>query len=195
MALTKEALWKIVTGEETAPVGDERERVKFATRRIRALATVVLSFDPSILFSLWKSRGSSHHVEKVSRSIREKTWATRFDLCRKLHSMRLKGGDSTQEHIKTMTELFDSLLVTGETVLEVVTERILHQERKSKDRNKASSSTERAMTSHRSFKRKLRRGTYCGRLGHIKKFCRELKADQREKKEKPKAASTTSRKD
>ena len=77
--------------------------------------------------------------------------------------MRLKGGDSAQEHIKTMTEQFDSLSVAGENVseedrilyllaslpddynvlvtaleahedvpkLEVVTERILHQERKS----------------------------------------------------------------
>ena len=58
-----------------------------------------------------------------------------------------------------------------------------------------SSSTEQAMTSHRSFKTKTRRCTYCGRLGHIKKFCRELKADQKEKKEKPKAATTTIRKD
>ena len=46
----KEVLWKVVTGEETAPAGDERERAKFATRRDRALATVVLSVDPSILY-------------------------------------------------------------------------------------------------------------------------------------------------
>ena len=81
--------------------------------------------------------------------------------------MRLNDGDSVQEHIKIMTELFDALSVAGETVseedrvvyllaslpesysvlvtaleanvdvpkLEVVTERILHQERKLKDRS------------------------------------------------------------
>ena len=51
------------------------------------------------------------------------------------------------------------------------------------------------MTSHRSVKGKPRRCTYHGKLGYIKKFCREHKADQKEKKEKPKAATTTTRKD
>ena len=103
-----------------------------------------------------------------SDQFEKKTWTTRLDLRCKLHSMRLKGGDSAQEHIKAMTELFDSLSVAGETVseedrvvyllaslpvtaletnedvpkLEVVTERILQQERKSKDMSEASSSTE-----------------------------------------------------
>ena len=196
-------MWKIVTGEETAPVGDEQERAKFATRRDQALATVVLSVDPSILYLIGNPEDPVVVWKKLDQ-FEKKTSATRLDLRRKLHSMRLKGGDSTQEHIKAMTELFDSLSVAGETVseedrvvyllaslpddynvlvtaleanedvpkLEVVTERILHQERKSKDRSEASSSTERAMTSHRSFKRKPRRCTYCGKLGHIKKFCR-----------------------
>ena len=102
--------------------------------------------------------------KKLADQFEKKTWATRLDLRRKLHSMRLKGGDSAQEHIKAMTELFDSLSVAGEPVsgedrvvyflaslsddynvlvtaleanedvskLEVVTERLLHQERKSK---------------------------------------------------------------
>ena len=48
MMLMKEGLWKIVTGEETEP-NDEGQRAKFATRRDRALTTMVLSVDPSIL--------------------------------------------------------------------------------------------------------------------------------------------------
>ena len=47
--LMNEGLWKIVTGEETEP-NDKGQRAKFATRRDRALATVVLSVDPSILY-------------------------------------------------------------------------------------------------------------------------------------------------
>ncbi len=39
----KDGLWRIVTGEDTAP-GNEAERVKFDTRRDRALATVVLLY-------------------------------------------------------------------------------------------------------------------------------------------------------
>ncbi len=46
MALMKESLWKIVTGEETEPTGDDSAR---ATKRNRALATVVLSVDTSLL--------------------------------------------------------------------------------------------------------------------------------------------------
>lgn len=40
MALMKEGLWRIVTGEEAAPAGTEAERAKFATRKDRALATI-----------------------------------------------------------------------------------------------------------------------------------------------------------
>ena len=157
MALMKEGLWRIVTGEEVAPTGgSESERAKFASRRDRALATVVLSVDPSLIGTpedpvvVWK---------KLADQFEKKTWATRLDKRRKLHSLKLKDGDSAHDHIKVMTELFDALTVAGETVsevdrvvyllaslpdtynvlvtaleanedvprLEVVTERILHQ--------------------------------------------------------------------
>lgn len=45
-----EGLWRIVTGQETAPTGSETEQAKFAARRDRALATVVLSVDTSLLY-------------------------------------------------------------------------------------------------------------------------------------------------
>ena len=51
MALMKGGLWKIVTGDEAAPTGgSESERAKFAASRDRALATVVLSVDTSLLY-------------------------------------------------------------------------------------------------------------------------------------------------
>ena len=57
--------------------------------------------------------------KKLADQFEKKTWATRLDSRRKLHSMRSKGGgDSAQEHIKAMTELFDWLSVAGETVSE-----------------------------------------------------------------------------
>lgn len=67
MALMKEGLWRIVTGEETAPgAGTEAERAKFTTRKDRALAMIVLSVDPSLLYlvgdpedpvAVWKKLG------------------------------------------------------------------------------------------------------------------------------------------
>ena len=126
--------------------------------------------------------------------------------------------DSAQEHIKEMTELFDALSVAGETVseedrviyllaslpesfnvlvtaldanedvpkLEVVTERILHQERKSKERSEASPGTESAMTSRR---HKPMRCHHCGRLGHIKRYCKDLKAEKEGQKDEKKKIS------
>ena len=171
MALMKEGLWRIVTGEEVAPTGgSESERAKFASRRDRALATVVLSVDTSLLYLIGTPEDPVVVWKKLADQFEKKTWATRLDLRRKLHSLKLKDGDSAHDHIKVMTELFDALTVAGETVseedrvvyllaslpdtynvlvtaleanedvpkLEVVTERILHQERKMKDKGEAS---------------------------------------------------------
>ena len=48
MALMKEGLWMIVTSQETT-TSSEDERAKFAARRHRALATVVLSVDITVI--------------------------------------------------------------------------------------------------------------------------------------------------
>ena len=226
MALMKEGLWRIVTGQETAPTGSEAERAKFAARRDRVLATVVLSVDTSLLYLVGNPEDPTVVWKKLADQFEKKTWATRLDLCRKLHSLRLKDGDSVQEHIKVMTELFDALSVTGETIseedrvvyllaslpesysvlvtaleanedvpkLEVVTERILHQERKSRDKSEAGSTTENAMTSRKTFRRKPIKCYHCGELGHIKKYCRDLKAEKegwKERKTKPQKAATS----
>ena len=214
MALMKEGLWKIVTGEEVAPTtGGAGEQAKFATRRDRALATIVLSIDTSLLYIISDPKDPVVVWGKLADQFEKKTWATRLDLRRKLHSLQLKDRESAQTHIKVMTEIFDALAVAGETVseedrvvyllaslpesynvlvtaleanedvpkLEVVTERILHQERKLKDKNH---STEGAMYSQRNFKGKLKRCNYCGRLGHIKKYCRDLiKVEKERQKE------------
>ncbi len=52
MALMREGLWEIVSGKERAPsesAGAE-ERAKYSARSDRALATVVLAVDPSLLY-------------------------------------------------------------------------------------------------------------------------------------------------
>ena len=58
MALMKDGLWGIVSGAETAPKG-EAEIARFAVRRDKALATIVLAIEPSLLHLtqkiLWRS--------------------------------------------------------------------------------------------------------------------------------------------
>ena len=51
MGLLKEGLWGIVEGSETEPTGGtEAARAKFAGRRDKALATLGLSLEPTLLY-------------------------------------------------------------------------------------------------------------------------------------------------
>ena len=65
--------------------------------------------------------------------------------------------------------------------LEVVTERIVHQERNSNERSEASPVTESAMTSRKTYRRKPIRCHHCGELGHIKRYCKDHKAQKEPK--------------
>ena len=51
--------------------------------------------------------------------------------------------------------------------LEVVTEGIIHQEWKAKD--KSGTGVDHAMTSHKFYKQKPKKYSRCGKMGHIKK--------------------------
>ena len=51
MALMKDGLWSIVSGSERAPAAAEADKyAKFVARRDRALAIIVLSVEPSLLY-------------------------------------------------------------------------------------------------------------------------------------------------
>ena len=76
MNLMKEGLWKIVTGEETNPA-DEREM--FATRRGRALATVVLAVDLTILYLIGNPEDPVVVWKKLANQFEMKTWTRRLD--------------------------------------------------------------------------------------------------------------------
>ena len=139
---------------------------KFLARKDKALATIVLPVQPSLLYLIGDPEDPSEVWQKLESQFQKRTWANKLQLRRKLFSLRLKEGDSVQEHIKAMTEIFDGLSVVGDpisdkdrvvhllaslpeshnvlvTVLEaneavprteVVTERLLHEERKLTER-------------------------------------------------------------
>ena len=112
----KDGLWNIGNGTETAPSASNANwRVKFSTRRDRALATIVLSVEPSLLYLI---RDPQDPIAVWQNQFEKKTWANKLDLQCRLHSLRLKDSDLVQEHIKTMTEIFDVLSVVGDPISE-----------------------------------------------------------------------------
>ena len=104
MALVRDGLWGIVEGTETAPPaeGTADRRSKFIARRDRALATIVLAVEPSLLYLIGDPKAPAVVWQKLQDQFQKKTWA---NLRRRLHSLRLRDGESVQEHIKTMIEL------------------------------------------------------------------------------------------
>ena len=115
MTLMKDGLWRIVSETERDPGDGEAEaHSKFLSRRDRALAIIVLVHGRAIIalfdwdpVAVWK---------KLIDQFQKKTWANKLELRRKLYSLRLKDGESVQEHIKAMTELFDALAVMDSPV-------------------------------------------------------------------------------
>ena len=118
MALMKESLWDIVSGTETAPPdGSSADRITmFRSRKDRALATVILSIDPKLLYLVGEPSDPVEVWTLLSNNFQKKTWANRLALRRRLHSLRLKEGQSVRNHIKCMTELFGELSVVGDKI-------------------------------------------------------------------------------
>ena len=117
MALVKDGLWGIVSGSETAPTEGADQQVKFAARKDKALAIIVLAVDPSLLYLIGADPTNPVVVWKaLADHFQRNTWANKLELKRKLFSMRLAEGGSVQDHIKSLTEVCDQLAAVGEPV-------------------------------------------------------------------------------
>ncbi len=167
MALLRDGLRDLVNGIETAPREDASKWANYLARKDRALATILLSIEPSLLYLIGEPEDPIVVWKKLLDQFQKKTWANKLALRRKLYSLKLKDGDAVQEHIKVMIETFDALSVVGDKIeeedwvvnllaslpdsfnmlvpafeacedvpkMEVVTERLLHEERKLRERD------------------------------------------------------------
>ena len=111
MALMKEDLWSIVNETETPLAEDATAATiaKYCTRKDRALATIVLSINPSLLYLIGDFKEPVEVWKKLKRQFQKKTWANKLMLHCKLHFLHLKEGESVQEHIKKINEKLMSL--------------------------------------------------------------------------------------
>ena len=211
MALKKDGVWGVV--DETVvrpPEGETDKLAKFNTKWDRALAIIVLSIEPKLLYLIGEPTSPIVVWRTLADQFQKKTWANKLHLRKRLYAMRLKDGGSVQEHVRTMTELFNELSVIGDAItdedrvvhllaslpdsynvlvtaleacaevprMEVVTERLLHEERKSTDGEPSSSSGAKEGDKAMMVKRQKYRGPKCygcKQFGHIKRDCRSSK--------------------
>ena len=74
MALMKGGLWGIVSGTETAPEEREAERfAKYIARRNKALAIIVLSIEPSLLYLIGDPKEPINVWKKLGDQFQKKT--------------------------------------------------------------------------------------------------------------------------
>ena len=116
MSLMKDGLWGIVSGTEVEPEEGTQAHAKFLTRRDHALAIIVLSLDPSLLYLIGDPTDPAAVWTKLSTQFQRKTWANKLALRRRLHSLRLRDGQKVQDHMKSITEIFDGLAVLGDDI-------------------------------------------------------------------------------
>ena len=116
MSLIKDGLWSIVMETEAAPAEGSDRYPKYRTRRNKALATIVLSVDPSILYLIGDREDPVAVLKLLSEQFQRATWANKLALCQRLHSLWLKEGRSVQDHVKAITEIFNKLSVIGDNI-------------------------------------------------------------------------------
>lgn len=119
----RDGLWSIVDGSEAAPTSRE-QLVKYNIRKDKALATIVLAVETSLLYLLGEPTEPKEAWETLERQFQRKSWANKLHLRRKLYSMKLKDDQPVQDHVKLMTEVFNELAVIGDPVDE--DDRVVH---------------------------------------------------------------------
>ena len=123
MLLIKEGGWGIVSETEDVPDEPGLYR-KYLAKRDRALSTIVLGIDHSLLYLIGDPEDPVFVWRKLEAQFQRRTWANKLSLRRKLYGLKLKENEDVQGHIKSMIEVFDELAVIGDEVEEE--DRVVH---------------------------------------------------------------------
>ena len=99
MALLKQQLWGIVSGTETAPEL-AAELAEFEIKRDKALATLVLAVDPSLLYLLGEPQDPKTVWDILQGQFQKKMWANKLCLRRKLYRLKCVRADQYMSILK-----------------------------------------------------------------------------------------------
>ena len=87
MALMKDGLWNIVNGIDEIPEANDAKQ-KYIVERDRALAIIVLSIRPSLLYLIGDPQDPAVVWRKLSEQFQKKTWANKLALRRNSTELR-----------------------------------------------------------------------------------------------------------
>ena len=117
MALIRENTWEIVNGSEECPPQTDRDAYKkYCNRRDRALATIVLTLDPELLYLVENIDDPIQVWNKLEKNFQTKSVESKFALRKKLINTKFQDGTSIQSHVKIFSETFSNLAAIGDTL-------------------------------------------------------------------------------
>ena len=113
MLLIRDNLFPLVEGTESEPATDSlASGMVYHSRRNKALTTIILSIDPSLLYIVGSDPSDPAEVwQKLRDTFQKKTWANKLRLKRRLYGMKSTPGGNLQSHFRAFTEIFDELSV------------------------------------------------------------------------------------
>ncbi len=105
MALVKDRLWGIVVVTEGTPAENMAAIRKYAARKDRALVIIVLAVEPSLLYLLGEPEDPKEVWTKLQDQFQKRTWWNKYQLQKKLYSMKLKEDGLKRECRKLARDL------------------------------------------------------------------------------------------
>ena len=84
----------------------------------KALSIIVLSISPSLLYLIGDPNDPVIVWKKLENHFQKSSWSNQLSLRKKLYSLKLSSDGCLESHVKTLTEIFDSLTAVGDELKE-----------------------------------------------------------------------------
>lgn len=117
MVLQEKDLWDIVTGDEERPK-ESAEAIVFDKRARRAMATICLSVQDSLLGLVRPAKSAPEAWQKLVQHFEQKGLAHKLFLRRKFFTLQMAEGEDMMQHIQQVLTMAEQLEAIGAKVSE-----------------------------------------------------------------------------